>query len=293
MSAIIKAIVSLLAITTTASAGWIASVLPDDSGFPGTARIQYSAEKSEGNATLVGALVQLVRQGSPLDRLKTVAIYPFLQEADFQKEIFSTLERRAPKLLHEALQSPGDQDNPKIRSLYKPFIDAVLASTRVKQISGELLGYRLKVAGATGKNFMLRKEKDQPQFLCDLILEIEQIPERISKRRIRDPNLIAHIDHGNTHFSVELAHSSDETFLRIRIPEKQGAENTLGTSLRARVVFQDNSVIEGAPKPALGLGSGGWIGHNYHLHLKNGTSVDDIVSVTLWIGKESYVVYRF
>ena len=176
MNTITKAIVSLLAITTSASAGWIASIYPENSGYPGMARIQYSAERSEGDATFGEALKQLEKQGL-LDRLKTITIHLFFREADFQKELFSALERSVPTALQEALQSSGNVNNPKIRKLYKPFMEAVLVTTMVKEISSALDGHSLKIAGASGEKFMLFKEKDQLRFFCGLILEIEKVAE--------------------------------------------------------------------------------------------------------------------
>lgn len=68
----------------------MASVYPENSASPGMACINYSAEKNEGHATFGAALKQLEKQGL-VHRLKTVAIHPFIHEADFQKELFAGL----------------------------------------------------------------------------------------------------------------------------------------------------------------------------------------------------------
>jgi hypothetical protein len=179
MNTITTAIVSLLAITTTASAGWIASVYPEFSAHPGMARVSYSAEKNEGYVSFGDALKRLEQQGL-VHQLKSITIHPFIHEADFQRELFSILKRSSPRSLQEALQASGPSGNgnsPKIRQLYQPFMEAVLVTSVVEKIAVDLAAHDLSITRASGEKFMLIKDKEGHRFYCGLVLNIKRIAE--------------------------------------------------------------------------------------------------------------------
>jgi len=166
----------LLAATSTSFAGWVASVYPEHPVDPGMAGIAYVADKSKGHAAFSGALKQLRDEGK-LNRLKLIGLQPFIQDADYQKDLFSVLERNSPKPLQEALQSAGNMNNPKMSPLYTPFMEAVLDTSVVRNIRRELAAEGLKVRRASGEKLELIKDQGQRRFTCSLYLEIERIAE--------------------------------------------------------------------------------------------------------------------
>ena len=174
-----KNLIIFLALFATAAAswaGWTVYDYPDFSAHPGMVSLDYSTNRSEGYANFGDAFKQLQRRGAA-QRLKTVIIHEFLRETDYQKELFSVLERSAPKALHEALRSSGNMHNPKMDQLYRPFMEAVLLTPRVRKIAAELGTQHLKVTHASGDKFMLFREGGKRRFYCGLVLGIDRIAE--------------------------------------------------------------------------------------------------------------------
>ena len=172
-----QAIIVLLAASCTSFAGWTASIRPEKPPEHTVVNIWYSEAPNEGQATLDGAFKQLAQEGQ-LHHLKSVALYPFLRDPGFQKQLFSALERKAPRTLRAALKSAGNMHNPKVTKLYKPFMESVLDTSEVKRIAPELAAHDLKITRASGEKFMLVKEMGQPRFRCGLTLEIERVSKR-------------------------------------------------------------------------------------------------------------------
>jgi hypothetical protein len=167
---------AIFALAAPVWAGWTVYDYPEFSAYPGMAGLNCSTNRSEGYADFGDALKQLERRGWA-QRLKTLVIHDFIHEADFQKELFSVLQRTAPKALHEALRSSGNIHNPKVDQLYGPFMEAVLLTPRVRKIAGELASQHLKVMKASGEKFELMKEKGERRFWCTLVLDIDKIAE--------------------------------------------------------------------------------------------------------------------
>jgi hypothetical protein len=174
MTSILSAAIVLLAATCASFAGWTASARPEKPPEQSVVNIWYSEAPNEGLATLAGVFRKLANEGL-IQRVKFVALYPYLRDPEFQKELFTALERKAPKTLHAALKSAGNMHNPKVTKLYKPFMESVLNTVEVKRIAVELAAYDLRITRASGEKFMLVNEMGQPRFRCGLMLEIEKV----------------------------------------------------------------------------------------------------------------------
>jgi hypothetical protein len=174
-----KNLIKLLALFATAApswAGWTVYDYPEPSAHPGMVSLDYSTNRSKGYASFGEALKQLQRRGVA-QRLKTITINEFLRETDYQKELFSVLESRAPQALHAVLRSSGNMHYPRVDRLYGPFMEAVLFTPRVGKIAAELATQNLRLTKASGEKFVLIREKGERRFDCGLVLDVERIAE--------------------------------------------------------------------------------------------------------------------
>jgi hypothetical protein len=110
----------------------------------------------------------------------------------------------------------------------------------------------------------------------------------------RNANLIAHIEHKGLSFSISI-NPQDDSFLKIVIPERfSPSVATSRPSVRLSVLMRDDSVIEGVAKEnPPWVGGGGWVDVGYLFAMGRKVSVDEIHSVTIWIGDERYVAFPF
>ncbi len=107
--------------TTLLSIAFLSVALPLHAGWlvqPNAARIGYSAEQDKGHATFDEALGELSGSGR-VQKLDGIDGFELFSEEAFQKEIFSGLERDAPRELKESLESSGNMHNPKLQQLWK------------------------------------------------------------------------------------------------------------------------------------------------------------------------------
>ena len=74
---------------------------------PNAAGIGYSAAQGKGHATFDEALKDLAATGR-VQKLVGIDGFELFSEETFQKELFSGLERDAPRELKEALESSGN-----------------------------------------------------------------------------------------------------------------------------------------------------------------------------------------
>ena len=110
----------------------------------------------------------------------------------------------------------------------------------------------------------------------------------------RNARLIAHIEHNGLSFSVAID-EADESRLKILIPEKaQLFETSERRVVRIKALMRNDKVIEGRAEPSPGwVGSGGYVDVTYRFGLGKSTTVDEIHSVTIWIGDERYTLFPF
>jgi len=120
------------------------SIRPDDDRyFPGQARITYSGY---GHPSIKAALTELAKTPHLL-QLRDISLQTFSSDLEFQKEVFASLEKLAPKELQEAKRSAGNSANPKMRQLLKPLEKALLATPTVKTFNEELKEHGLQITG--------------------------------------------------------------------------------------------------------------------------------------------------
>lgn len=168
---LIGAALVVLTATCDSLAGWVAAIHPDHLVDPGMASIRYVEERNEGHETLGQALDHLAGQGR-VDRLRWIMIHPMLRDAGFQKELLEILGKSAPALLEAALKSGGGGNHPKVRRLYRPFMDAVLMTTTGRMIVAELSARGIRVAEVSGEKFRLMRTDEGMRFAGGLVLEI-------------------------------------------------------------------------------------------------------------------------
>jgi hypothetical protein len=123
----------------------------------------------------------------------------------------------------------------------------------------------------------------------------------------KDGRLIAHVEHDGLSFSIKID-AADDRFLLITIPRRSGTYDwsslppvhvkvlTMGNAeMRGNVLMREtNPDIEGPAELFRGAVSmGGWDDIHYRFALQRHTVVDDIHSVTISIGHQTYTVYPF
>jgi hypothetical protein len=108
----------------------------------------------------------------------------------------------------------------------------------------------------------------------------------------KNPRLIAHIEHDGLSFSIAID-AADESFLKIVVPRRTQSyiESSL-PAVRLKVVMVDESIIDGAAVRNIGvISNAGWDDITYRFALRKRAAVDDIFSITIWIGDETYTVF--
>jgi hypothetical protein len=106
--------------------------------------------------------------------------------------------------------------------------------------------------------------------------------------------LIAHVEHNGLSFAIKID-AADNRFLTIDIPRKTGfyARSSL-PAVRLKVLWSGDSTIEGSAELMPGaISMGGWDEIYYRFALQRHTVVDDIHSVTISIGDQTYTVMPF
>jgi len=140
-------LIGFLCISMSLHAGWIVN--------PETIRIGYSTKQGEGYDTFDEALKSLSANDS-IQKLNGIEAYWLLGCETLQKEVFTALERDAPRELKEALKSSGNMHNPKMQQLWKPFEKALLAAPTINKLNGSLASYGLTISRAGVEKFELR-----------------------------------------------------------------------------------------------------------------------------------------
>ena len=134
-------------------------------------------------------------------------------------------------------------------------------------------------------------------FSMSLQGERESIVQPVSSPQAqprRNARLIAHIEHDDQSFSIAID-AADESFLRIIIPRKtQSYTSSSLPPLRVKVIMADETIIEGVADRLVGaISNGGWDEIRYQFALRHRVNVDDIHSVTIWIGDQSYTAFTY
>jgi hypothetical protein len=122
-----------------------------------------------------------------------------------------------------------------------------------------------------------------------------------------DGRLIAHIEHDGLSFSIKID-AADDRSLSIFIPRRSGTYNwsslppvhvkvlTMGNAqMKGNVLMREtNPPLEGPAELIPGaISMGGWDEIHYRFALQRHTVVDDIHSVTISIGDQTYTVMPF
>ena len=121
-----------------------------------------------------------------------------------------------------------------------------------------------------------------------------QSPAPRERKEQRNARLIANIEHNGLRFKVAID-DADESFLKIHIPEEDRSfAKSERPVVRLKVLMRNDKVIEGRAEPTPGwVGSGGYVDVTYRFGLGKRTVVDEIHSVTIWIGAERYTLFPF
>jgi hypothetical protein len=170
-----KLLVALLFIyMSPALAGWVVGVDQKHLVPSGLVSIEYSEHRGDGDETFRGAVDALAQSGK-IQRLEVIALHWLVQDASFQKELISALQKSAPRELAEAARSSGNVHNPKMIQLRRPFEAAVLTTPTVKSINADLSGYGLHVSGVSTEKLSLVDIDDRRDFMCFLWLEVSAL----------------------------------------------------------------------------------------------------------------------
>jgi hypothetical protein len=111
----------------------------------------------------------------------------------------------------------------------------------------------------------------------------------------KDGRLIAHIEHDGLSFSIKID-AADDRFLSIGIPRRTGAYTWSSLPpVHLKVLMRGTEhPIEGPAELIPGAVSmGGWDEIRYRFALQRHTVVDDIHSVAISIGDQTYTAYPF
>jgi hypothetical protein len=122
---------------------------------------------------------------------------------------------------------------------------------------------------------------------------VQSVPNAQAQSR-KNARLIAHIEHDGLIFSIAID-AADESFLRISIPRRtQSYTISSLPPVRIKVVMADDAIIEGpADRLSGAISNGGWDDIRYRFALRKRAVVDDIRSVTIWIGDQNYTAFTF
>jgi hypothetical protein len=111
----------------------------------------------------------------------------------------------------------------------------------------------------------------------------------------KDGRLIAHIEHDGLSFSIKID-AADDRFLLISIPRKSGTYTWSSLPpVHLKVLLKESdAAIEGPGELIPGtISMGGWDEIKYRFALQKRTVVDDIHSVTISIGNQTYTAMPF
>jgi hypothetical protein len=127
-----------------------------------------------------------------------------------------------------------------------------------------------------------------------------------------DGRLIAHIEHDGLSFSIKID-AADDRYLLIGIPRKDGTftwPSLPPVHLKVLTVGKPRTVATVHGKPVIGrddlppvegpaelihgaISMGGWADIHYRFALQRHTAIDDIHSVTISIGDQTYTVFPY
>lgn len=164
--------IACLCITLPLHAGWL---VPADGG-----RIKYTVEEDVGHATFDGALKELSASGR-IRRLDGINGFELFSEENFQTELFSGLERDAPRELKGAMESAGNMHNPKMHQLRKLFERTLLGTPTITKLNASLAAYGLTISQLSCEKFELRRpnENSNHRFYGSLWLTVTRSDDSV------------------------------------------------------------------------------------------------------------------
>ena len=131
---------------------WTIGVVPKDK------TLGHIAISQDGFDSLTDAVLQFPKQ-APQARLTHIWIGLTVDhDALAQKEIMSYLQQHYPKELKAATESAGNMHNPKVIPLRKPFEEALLSTTFVKNLQVDLAKIGYEVSGVSTEKFTFVKQ---------------------------------------------------------------------------------------------------------------------------------------
>ena len=106
--------------------------------------------------------------------------------------------------------------------------------------------------------------------------------------------LIAHIEHDGLSFSIRIDPANDQ-YLAINIPQKTGSYTWSSLPpVRLKVLMRGTDhPIEGPAELLPSVSNAGWDETRYRFALQRHTVVDDMQTVTISIGDQTYTVMPF
>jgi hypothetical protein len=131
---------------------WTIGVVPQDN------TLGHIAISQDGFDSLTEAVLQFPNQ-APQARLTHIWIGLTVDHDELaQTEIMYYLQQHYPKELKAATESAGNMHNPKVIPLRKPFEEALLSTTFVKNLRADLDKIGYEVSGVSSEKFTFIKQ---------------------------------------------------------------------------------------------------------------------------------------
>jgi hypothetical protein len=163
---------------------WRVEILPADAHFNLSVRTRIRCDLDNRRGMTFRMAMDELTQSGLAGMFDGITLYPLLKDDGFQNEIFTELERLAPRQLAEAMASAGNMHNPKMIQLQKPFAQALLTTPTVRGINAELAARGWQVSGAgAGEKFSLDGNKGGPRrFEGTPGISIARIPAKTAEK---------------------------------------------------------------------------------------------------------------
>lgn len=157
-------------------ANWDVTIFPEDSKAnpPGAAIIQYTTSSANDNLGFPDAIEEL-REIGKVSELKYVTLHALVPTAEFQKQLFVALRRRAPKQLDEALASSGNMHNPALEPLRMELEGAILTMPIVRDIDTALANVGFRITAVSFEKLLLIQEENETEIKIMLWLSVKSI----------------------------------------------------------------------------------------------------------------------
>lgn len=165
-------LLSVLA-SPSARAGWgISRVKVPDNNGSRVSLSYYRTDSDRGVKSFPPVVERLAKTGE-IKELRSLGVNQLFDDPIFQAEIFSELQKSAPKSLNAAKKSAGNMHNPKMHDLYPHFLQAVLNTPTIKAFNAVLAAHGMKISKPSVEKFELHKRDKEHVFWGFFSLSVE------------------------------------------------------------------------------------------------------------------------